>query len=137
MSSGVKNIFNFFFSDYAGLGGSTKMNIFSLFRRKKDHEAGRRTVGFDPNVAREIKALEHHDPRTREKAAQTLGRSAHPAALEPLLMLLDDPNTAVRLAALEAIQRISDPDFDGLDPKLAERLRRGPLTDPSKKKEGR
>lgn len=91
-------------------------------------EAARRTVGFDPNVARAIKELEHHDPRVREKAARALGRSGHPKALEPLILLLDDPDTAVRLAALEATQRISDADFDGLDSKLAERLRRGPLT---------
>src|SRR5258708_26827210 len=55
---------------------------------------------LDPDL---LALLKDADPQVREAAAHLLGEDGDPAAVEPLLQLLQDPAEGVRASAAEAL----------------------------------
>src|SRR5262245_42223392 len=61
-------------------------------------------------TAHSIASLKENEPQTRLESARKLGDSCDKRAVEPLAELLQDPERSVRLAAIEALGKLGDPD---------------------------
>ncbi|MGQ9632534.1 MAG: HEAT repeat domain-containing protein [bacterium] len=61
------------------------------------------------NVPFLVDALKNRNPKIREMAADILGQTGDPRALDPLVSLLRDPNDDVQISAVKAISRFGIP----------------------------
>ncbi|MBW4653018.1 MAG: HEAT repeat domain-containing protein [Kaiparowitsia implicata GSE-PSE-MK54-09C] len=64
--------------------------------------------GFGESAVAALAAL-LRQPKTRRLATKTLTQVQHPAAIEPLLSVVDDDDSQVRAMALSALSRFRDP----------------------------
>lgn len=67
-------------------------------------------TGQDDAVAKSIAGLKSQDAKARIQATQQLSKACDKRATDPLLDLLNDPETSVRVAAAEALGRLGDQD---------------------------
>jgi HEAT repeat protein len=55
-----------------------------------------------------VEKLKSHDPGIRRMYVEIVGRSGHPAALEHVLRMLDDPASGVRYEAIKMLEYLGD-----------------------------
>jgi HEAT repeat protein len=71
-------------------------------------DTGGSSIGKDERLAHFIRMLSDDDENNRWKAAEILGRTGDPGAVEPLIDTLWDDDSRVRLKAAWALGQIGD-----------------------------